>query len=49
MVYMMYEVQPVEKGWKVNPFAGEVVDHPLGRVLTARGAVNQKGPWALAT
>ena len=45
VVYMMYDVQPVEpEGWRVNPFAGEIVDHPLGRVLMARGATNQKGP-----
>ena len=45
VVYMMYDVQPVEPtGWKVDPFAGEVVDHQLGKVLMARGAVNQKGP-----
>src|SRR5687767_4580133 len=44
-VYMMYDVQPVEPtGWQVNAFAGELVDHPLGRVLMARGATNQKGP-----
>lgn len=44
-VYMMYDVQPVEpEGWKVDPFAGEIVEHPLGRVLMARGATNQKGP-----
>jgi acetylornithine deacetylase/succinyl-diaminopimelate desuccinylase-like protein len=45
VVYMMYDVQPVEpEGWRVNPFAGDIVDHPLGRVLMARGATNQKGP-----
>lgn len=45
VVYMMYDVQPVEPtDWKVDPFAGEVVDHALGRVLMARGATNQKGP-----
>lgn len=44
-VYMMYDVQPVEPAeWRVNPFAGEIVDHELGRVLMARGATNQKGP-----
>ncbi|HEV2148206.1 MAG TPA: M20/M25/M40 family metallo-hydrolase [Longimicrobiaceae bacterium] len=44
-VYMMYDVQPVEpEGWRVDPFAGEIVEHPLGRVLMARGATNQKGP-----
>ncbi len=44
-IYMMYDVQPVEpQGWKVDPFAGELVDHDLGKVLMARGATNQKGP-----
>ena len=45
VVYMMYDVQPVEPtGWKVNPFEGAIVDHPMGKVLMARGATNQKGP-----
>lgn len=45
LVYMMYDVQPVEpEGWSVGAFDGSVVDHPLGRVLMARGATNQKGP-----
>jgi acetylornithine deacetylase/succinyl-diaminopimelate desuccinylase-like protein len=45
VVYMMYDVQPVEPdGWRVNAFDGTIVDHPLGRVLMARGATNQKGP-----
>jgi acetylornithine deacetylase/succinyl-diaminopimelate desuccinylase-like protein len=44
-VYMMYDVQPVEPaGWSVNAFGGEVVERPLGKVLMARGATNQKGP-----
>lgn len=44
-VYMMYDVQPVEPtGWSVNAFSGEVVERPLGKVLMARGATNQKGP-----
>lgn len=44
-VYMMYDVQPVEPtGWSVNPFDGALVDRPLGRVLMARGATNQKAP-----
>jgi acetylornithine deacetylase/succinyl-diaminopimelate desuccinylase-like protein len=44
-VYMMYDVQPVEPSdWRVPPFDGAVVNHDLGRVLMARGAVNQKGP-----
>ena len=45
MVYLMYDVQPVNpEDWQVPPFDGTVVDHPLGRVLMARGATNQKGP-----
>lgn len=46
VVYMMYDVQPVEPtGWKVDPFAGSLVDEAgLGKVLMARGATNQKGP-----
>lgn len=45
-VYMMLDVQPVEpEDWKVPPFEGALVnDHPLGRVLMARGATNTKGP-----
>ena len=45
LVYMMYDVQPVESEmWQVPPFAGALVDHELGKVLMGRGAVNQKGP-----
>ncbi|NZA26628.1 M20/M25/M40 family metallo-hydrolase [Luteimonas sp. SJ-92] len=45
VVYMMYDVQPVEENWRIaDPFAGELVDHELGTVLMARGATNQKGP-----
>ncbi|MGF7151230.1 acetylornithine deacetylase/succinyl-diaminopimelate desuccinylase-like protein [Sphingomonas zeicaulis] len=46
VVYMMLDVQPVEpEDWKVPPFEGAIVeDHPLGRVLMARGATNTKGP-----
>lgn len=45
MVYMMYDVQPIEANWRIDdPFAGELVDTELGTVLMARGATNQKGP-----
>lgn len=45
LVYMMYDVQPVERSaWRVDPFAAELVDHALGRAVMARGAINQKGP-----
>jgi acetylornithine deacetylase/succinyl-diaminopimelate desuccinylase-like protein len=44
LVYMMYDVQPEETGWKVPAFDGALVDTDLGRVLMARGATNQKGP-----
>jgi acetylornithine deacetylase/succinyl-diaminopimelate desuccinylase-like protein len=45
VVYMMYDVQPVEASeWRSPPFAAEVVEHPHGRALMARGATNQKGP-----
>jgi acetylornithine deacetylase/succinyl-diaminopimelate desuccinylase-like protein len=46
LVYMMYDVQPVEPAdWESPPFAADLVDKPgLGTVLMARGATNQKGP-----
>jgi acetylornithine deacetylase/succinyl-diaminopimelate desuccinylase-like protein len=45
LVYMMYDVQPVNPDdWDSPPFAANIVDHPLGKVIMARGAVNQKGP-----
>ena len=45
VVYMMYDVQPVEEAdWHSPPFAAEVVDHKHGRVLMGRAATNQKGP-----
>ncbi len=45
VIYMMYDVQPVEpQGWRVSAFDGAIVDHQLGKVLMARGATNQKGP-----
>jgi len=45
VVYMMYDVQPVNPDdWESPPFAAELIDHELGKVLMARGATNQKGP-----
>jgi acetylornithine deacetylase/succinyl-diaminopimelate desuccinylase-like protein len=45
VVYMMYDVQPIEPNWQIaDPFAGTLVDNQLGTVLMARGATNQKGP-----
>ncbi len=44
VVYMMYDVQPVEENWRVPPFAAQLVDTELGQVVMARGATNQKGP-----
>lgn len=45
MLYMMYDVQPVDpEDWQVPPFAGALVENELGTVLMARGATNQKGP-----
>jgi len=44
VVYLMYDVQPEETGWSVPAFDGALVDKPLGKLLMARGAVNQKGP-----
>jgi acetylornithine deacetylase/succinyl-diaminopimelate desuccinylase-like protein len=44
VVYMMYDVQPEETGWRVPAFEGALVDTEAGKVLMARGATNQKGP-----
>ncbi|MDH3746763.1 MAG: M20/M25/M40 family metallo-hydrolase [Gammaproteobacteria bacterium] len=45
VVYLMYDVQPVDpEDWQSPPFAANLVDHDLGKVLMARGATNQKGP-----
>ena len=44
-VYFMYDVQPVNpEDWDSPPFAAELIDHELGKVIMARGATNQKGP-----
>ena len=45
MVYMMYDVQPVEPDdWRSPPFEARLVDTPQGKAIMARGATNQKGP-----
>jgi len=45
LVYMMYDVQPVEAAdWDLPPFEAELVENELGRAIMARGATNQKGP-----
>lgn len=45
MVYMMYDVQPVNpEDWQSPPFEAKILDHELGKIIMARGAVNQKGP-----
>lgn len=45
VVYMMYDVQPIDPNWQIDdPFAATLVDLPIGQVLMARGATNQKGP-----
>lgn len=45
LVYMMYDVQPVEPAdWRSPPFGANLVETELGTVLMARGATNQKGP-----
>ena len=37
-VYLMYDVQPVNpQDWESPPFAAELVDKPMGKVLMARG------------
>ena len=45
MVYMMYDVQPVNpEDWESHPFEANVIESELGEILMARGATNQKGP-----
>ncbi len=45
MVYMMYDVQPVEpEDWRSPPFEAKVVETEQGEAIMARGATNQKGP-----
>ena len=45
-LYFMYDVkQYVPEEWDNPPLEGRIIDKPgFGKVITARGAVNQKGP-----
>jgi acetylornithine deacetylase/succinyl-diaminopimelate desuccinylase-like protein len=45
-IYMMYDVKQVNPAeWAHPPFEAALIDKPgFGRVVTGRGAVNQKGP-----
>lgn len=45
LVYLMYDVQPVNpEDWDSPPFEAALLDRPLGKIVMARGATNQKGP-----
>ncbi|OYY91942.1 MAG: twin-arginine translocation pathway signal protein [Sphingomonas sp. 28-66-16] len=45
-LYFMYDVKQYDPAeWSSPPLEGRIVDKPgLGKILVARGAVNQKGP-----
>lgn len=45
-LYFMYDVKQFDPAeWSSPPLEGKIVDRPgLGKVLIARGAINQKGP-----
>lgn len=44
-VYFMYDVKQFDPAeWRSHPLEAHLVDHPTGRVIMGRGAVNQKGP-----
>lgn len=45
LIYMMYDVQPVEpKDWITPPFEAHLAETDLGTVVRGRGATNEKGP-----
>jgi acetylornithine deacetylase/succinyl-diaminopimelate desuccinylase-like protein len=47
-VYFMYDVKQFDPAeWASPPLEARIVDHPLGRAIRGRGAVNQKGPQAI--
>nr|MDP8993504.1 M20/M25/M40 family metallo-hydrolase [Pseudomonadota bacterium] len=44
-IYFMYDVKQYDADeWASLPLEARIVDHPLGRAIRGRGAVNQKGP-----
>lgn len=44
-IYFMYDVKQYDPSeWASPPLAAAIFDHPLGRAIRGRGAVNQKGP-----
>src|SRR5436309_7416570 len=44
-IYFMYDVKQFDPAeWASPPLEGRIFDHPLGRAIRGRGAVNQKGP-----
>jgi acetylornithine deacetylase/succinyl-diaminopimelate desuccinylase-like protein len=46
-IYFMYDVKQYDPAeWASPPLEARIVDHPLGRAIRGRGAVNQKGPQA---
>jgi len=44
-LYFMYDVKQYDASeWTSPPLEGQLFDHPLGRALRGRGAINHKGP-----
>ncbi len=44
-IYFMYDVKQFNPSeWTSPPLEAQIFDHPLGRAIRGRGAVNQKGP-----
>ena len=44
-IYFMYDVKQYDPAeWASPPLEARIFDHPLGRAIRGRGAVNQKGP-----
>lgn len=44
-LYFMYDVKQYDASeWKSPPLDAQLFDHPLGRALRGRGAINHKGP-----